>query len=113
MSEFREILLCKYGEICLKGANRSFFETLLSRELKYRLQQVGKYRVIKGRSLARIEPEDETSDMDAAYRVAMHTFGIIAVRRKGDRRALPHSGGVSCRYAFISAHLQGRSKTCR
>ena len=81
MSEFREILLCKYGEICLKGANRSYFETLLSRELKYRLQQVGKYRVIKGRSLARIEPEDDSSDMDAAWRVAMHTFGIIAVSR--------------------------------
>ena len=74
-------MLCKYGEICLKGANRSYFETLLSRELKYRLSQVGKYRVIKGRSLARIEPEDESSDMDAAYNVAMHTFGIIAVSR--------------------------------
>ena len=44
MSEFREILLCKYGEICLKGANRSYFETLLSRELKYRLQQVDVYK---------------------------------------------------------------------
>lgn len=81
MSEFKEILLCKYGEICLKGANRSFFETLLSRELKYRLSQIGRYRVIKGRSLARIEPADDSSDMDAAWRVAMHTFGIIAVSR--------------------------------
>ena len=81
MSEFKEILLCKYGEICLKGANRGYFESLLSRELKYRLSQVGNYRVIKGRSLARIEPAEEDSDMDAAYRVAMHTFGIIAVSR--------------------------------
>lgn len=81
MSEFKEILLCKYGEICLKGANRGYFESLLSRELKYRLSQVGNYRVIKGRSLARIEPAEDDSDMDAAYRVAMHTFGIIAVSR--------------------------------
>ena len=81
MSEFKEILLCKYGEICLKGANRGYFESLLSRELKYRLSQVGNYRVIKGRSLARSEPAEVVSDMDAAYRVAMHTFGIIAVSR--------------------------------
>lgn len=79
--KFREILLCKYGEICLKGSNRSFFETLLSRELKYRLSQVGHYKVIKGRSLARIEPADDDADMDAAWNVAMRTFGIIAVSR--------------------------------
>ena len=74
MSEFKEILLCKYGEICLKGANRGYFESLLSRELKYRLSQVGNYRVIKGRSLARIEPAEEDSDMAAAYRKLRDEF---------------------------------------
>ena len=30
----KEILLCKYGEIVLKGANRKYFEDMLSRQMK-------------------------------------------------------------------------------
>ena len=30
----KEILLCKYGEIILKGANRRYFEDMLERQLK-------------------------------------------------------------------------------
>lgn len=81
----REILLCKYGEIALKGANRSSFEALLCRELKYRLSGIGKYSVIRNQSVIRIEPkenwEPDEASLDAAYTVAMHTFGIIAVSR--------------------------------
>ena len=29
----KEILLCKYGEILLKGANKRYFEDTLTREL--------------------------------------------------------------------------------
>ena len=32
----KEIILCKYGEIVLKGANRKYFEDMLCRELKKR-----------------------------------------------------------------------------
>ena len=31
----KEIILCKYGEIILKGANRPEFEGALTRELKH------------------------------------------------------------------------------
>ena len=33
------IFLCKYGEIVLKGANRSSFESMLVRELRFRLER--------------------------------------------------------------------------
>ena len=81
----REIILCKYGEIALKGANRSSFESLLCRELKYRLAGIGKFNVVRAQSTIRIEPkegfEPDTEAFDAAYNVATHTFGIIAVCR--------------------------------
>ena len=32
----KEVILCKYGEIVLKGANRSSFEASLTRELRAR-----------------------------------------------------------------------------
>ena len=30
----KEVLLCKYGEIVLKGANKRYFEDMLCRELR-------------------------------------------------------------------------------
>ena len=33
----REIILVKYGEMALKGANRSTFEDVLLRNIRYRL----------------------------------------------------------------------------
>ena len=55
----REIFLCKYGEIALKGANRSSFEALLIREMKFRLAHVGKFQIIKSQSVIRVEPAEE------------------------------------------------------
>ena len=83
----REIFLCKYGEMMLKGANRSSFEALLSNELKYRLGGIGhgKFTVRKGQSVMYIEPapgyEPTDAEYSAAYGIAMTTFGIAAVCR--------------------------------
>ena len=79
----REIFLCKYGEIALKGANRSTFEALLIREIKFRLGHVGKFQVIKSQSVIRVEPAEELSSeqLDTAYMLLRKTFGIVAVSR--------------------------------
>ena len=83
----REIFLCKYGEMMLKGANRSSFEALLSNELKYRIGGIGhgKFTVRKGQSVMYIEPapgyEPTDAEYSAAYGIAMTTFGIAAVCR--------------------------------
>ena len=36
MEHIKEIILCKYGEVILKGANRSTFEAQLLRDVKRR-----------------------------------------------------------------------------
>ncbi len=79
----REIFLCKYGEIALKGANRSTFEALLTRELKFRLGHVGRFNIIKSQSVIRVEPTEEmtSEQLDTAYTLLRRTFGIVAVSR--------------------------------
>mgnify|MGYP003312452303 CR=1 FL=1 len=42
----KEILLCKYGEILLKGANKKYFEDVLLRELQALLGQ-DKVRLVR------------------------------------------------------------------
>ena len=79
----REIFLCKYGEIALKGANRSSFEALLVREMKFRLGHIGKFTVTRSQSVIRVEPAGEMAPeaLDAAYSALRKVFGIVAVSR--------------------------------
>lgn len=77
----KEIILCKYGEITLKGANRSHFEHLLKNELTRRTAQFGKFKIYYIQSTAYIEPLEETCDITGAYEAAKNTFGVSAVSR--------------------------------
>ncbi len=76
----KKIILCKFGEIALKGANRAYFEKLLKVELKKRLRSFGKFKIYSAQSTVYIEPMEETCDMDAAYDSAKNTFGVSAVQ---------------------------------
>ena len=49
-SRMNEVILCKYGEIVLKGANRSSFEASLTRELRARAALYGKFRISTAQS---------------------------------------------------------------
>lgn len=77
----KEIILCKYGEITLKGANRSHFERLLKNELTRRTAKFGKFKIYYIQSTAYIEPLEETCDISGAYEAAKNTFGVSAVSR--------------------------------
>ena len=77
----KEILLCKYGEIVLKGANRKSFEDMLSREMKKRAACYGKFDVYRAQSTIYIEPMDEEADMDGMFEAASKVFGIVAIAR--------------------------------
>lgn len=77
----REIILCKYGEIALKGANRAFFETLLRKNLARRVSKCGKFNIYAMQSTVYIEPKDEMCDISSAYEEAKNTFGVVAVSR--------------------------------
>ncbi len=80
----KEILLCKYGEIVLKGANRRTFEDQLTKELRIRASRHGKFEIRRSQSTIVIEPMDETADLDAMFDAARKVFGIVAVGRAAE-----------------------------
>lgn len=77
----KEVLLCKYGEIVLKGANRSYFEDMLCKELRKRAKKCGNFEVLRAQSTVYIEPQDDFCDMDAMLCEAQKVFGIVAIAR--------------------------------
>ncbi len=81
MKNYKEIILCKYGEIVLKGLNRGYFENLLVKELEKRLQGCGNFKVYKEQSTAYIEPEDESADMALALERAKTVFGFVSITK--------------------------------
>ena len=82
----REIILVKYGEMALKGLNRSSFEDVLLRNIRYRLKQIGKFSYTKAQSTIYITPEAETDEacdelLSAAMPRLKKVFGIAALAR--------------------------------
>lgn len=77
----KEILLCKYGEIVLKGANRKFFEDALCKTLRFRAKHYGKFLVTRSQSTIVIEPQDDAADIDGMFESAMKVFGIVGISR--------------------------------
>ena len=77
----KEILLCKYGEIVLKGANRRSFEDQLAKELRIRASRHGHFEINRAQSTVFIEPKDETADLEGMFEAARKVFGIVAVGR--------------------------------
>ena len=77
----KEIILCKFGEIALKGANRSTFEAGLVRELRRRATPYGRFSVHATQSTVVIEPQEDTVDMDGMYETVLRVFGITGVTR--------------------------------
>ncbi len=77
----KEVLLCKYGELILKGANKSYFENLLLKELRTRVKRAGEFDVSYAQSTIYIEPKDEFADIELALEYAKKVFGIVAIDR--------------------------------
>ena len=77
----KEILLCKYGEIVLKGANRKYFEDMLCREMKKRARGYGDFDIYRAQSTIYIEPLNEDADIDGMFEAATKVFGIVAISR--------------------------------
>ena len=63
----KEILLCKFGEIVLKGANRRFFEDTLCRTLRFRAKHFGSFEIKSSQSTITITPLDDFCDIDGMY----------------------------------------------
>ena len=76
-----EIILCKLGEIVLKGLNRHSFEMKLMSNIRRRTQRYGKFKIYSRQSTIYVEPAEESCDLDAAYDTCKKVFGIIAIAR--------------------------------
>lgn len=76
-----EVILCKFGEVVLKGANRQNFESALVKELRRRASPYGSFKIYFKQSTVYVEPQDEFCDMDGMYEAAKRVFGIVGVNR--------------------------------
>jgi len=79
--KFEEVILCKFGEIVLKGANRQNFESSLVKELRRRASPYGTFKIYVKQSTIFVEPQTPDCDMDGMYAVAKKVFGIVGVNR--------------------------------
>lgn len=79
----KEVILCKYGEVILKGANRSDFEAKMLKQLRQRARRIGNYKIYYSQSTVYIEPLDEEAidNIDEMYYQAKHVFGFVGVSR--------------------------------
>ena len=76
-----EIILCKLGEVVLKGLNRRSFEMKLMSNIRRRTARFGKFRIYSKQSTIYVEPVNDESDLTAAYAACKQVFGVTAVSR--------------------------------
>ena len=73
------IILCRIGEIALKGLNRSQFEKNLYRNMKEKLRPLGDPEIHWSQSRFYVYPKDDSFDYRAAVRAITGIFGIVSV----------------------------------
>ncbi len=76
-----EIILCKLGEVVLKGLNRHTFEAKLMSNIRRRTSRYGRFKIYSRQSTIYVEPLEGACDMDGAYAACRQVFGIIAIAR--------------------------------
>ena len=77
----KEIILIKDGELALKGLNRSTFEDVLIKNIRWRIKKYGNFQFKKAQSTITITPVDDNIDFDAVCYEISHVFGIAAFSR--------------------------------
>ncbi len=103
----KEILLCKYGEVVLKGANRRYFEDMMCRQLRQKAKACGDFSITRSQSTIYIEPQNEACDMDAMMEAAGKVFGIVAICRAAVCEKNMESILETVK-AYIPPHLAGK-----
>ena len=76
-----EIILCKLGEVVLKGLNRRSFEMKLMSNLRRRTAKFGKFKIYSRQSTIYVEPVGDDYDFESACAACKQVFGIIATAR--------------------------------
>lgn len=79
--DMKEVILLKYGEIVLKGLNRSYFDSLLLKRIRSLLKEAdGNFTLDYAQSTLCIRG-DENADMDKAYALMKKVFGVTTICR--------------------------------
>ena len=76
-SSYPEVILCKFGEVILKGANRQNFESGLVKELRRRASPYGVFKIYFKQSTIYVEPQRDDCDMEGLYAAAKKVFGMF------------------------------------
>ena len=103
-----EMILCKLGEVVLKGLNRRSFEDKLISNLRRRVSKCGSWRVYSKQSTVYVEPAGEDCDLDAAFAACRQVFGVIAVSK-----ALPCGKDVQEIIRAAQTYLRGELSTAK
>lgn len=77
----KEVILVKLGEMVLKGQNKNAFETILIKNIRRRLQNLGEFKVEAAQSTIYITPMDDFCDIDEIEEKVGKIFGIVAYTR--------------------------------
>ena len=97
-----EIILCKLGEVVLKGLNRRSFEMKLMSNIRRRTQPFGKFKIYSRQSTIYVEPVEDACDIAGAYAACKQVFGIIAITR-----ALPCEKSKEAIFDTAKTYLAG------
>ena len=77
----QEMILCKLGEVVLKGLNRRSFEMKLMSNIRRRTTRFGKFKIYSKQSTIYVEPMEDSCDLESAYAACRQVFCIISVAR--------------------------------
>ena len=104
----KEMILCKLGEVVLKGLNRRSFEDKLISNLRRRTAKCGNYRIYSKQSTIYVEPVDDSCDLTAAFAACRQVFGVITVSR-----ALPCDKNVQAIIETAKTYLRDELSTAK
>ena len=103
-----EMILCKLGEVVLKGLNRRSFEDKLMSNIRRRVSKCGSFRIYSKQSTIYIEPQSGACDVEAAYDACRKVFGIICVSK-----AVPCEKNVQAIIATAKEYLADSMRCAR
>ena len=103
-----EMILCKLGEVVLKGLNRSRFEDKLMSNIRRRVSKCGSFRIYSKQSTIYVEPQSGACDVEAAYDACRKVFGIICVSK-----AVPCEKNVQAIIATAKEYLADSMRSAR
>ncbi len=77
----KELILCKLGELVLKGLNRQTFESVLLKNIRRRIKAAGEFDIRNVQSTIYVAPKNDEADLLDAEEILSRVFGIAALSR--------------------------------